>query len=51
MWRAKDKRIRIHGLEEGIKISVHHKEGECTERLLCLACGLPRAALDSDDRC
>lgn len=43
-------RIRIHGLEEGTKISVYHMEEECTEKLLYLGCGLPSAALYLDDR-
>lgn len=43
-------RIRIHRLEEVTKISVHHVEGECTEKLLYLECGLPSAALYLDDR-
>lgn len=42
-------RIRIHRLEEVTKISVHHVEGECTEKLLYLECGLPSAALYLDD--
>lgn len=44
MWKARDKRIRAHGLEDGTKISVHHEEGGYTEKLPYSGCGLPSAA-------